>query len=190
MTISKWEREEQLPNYGKLLEIASLTHVNLNWLLTGEGEMFLESEKNQAEIIPFDTENYALIPLYSSKISAGPGLIPDNQVEVQIAFKRSWITRLGDPRNMSLIYVEGDSMLPTLSPGDLVLVDHSRNYLDPNGGIYAISLENHIMVKRLQITPDKKILIISDNPVYENFKVTPDDLIINGRVILAIRKLV
>jgi len=34
--------------------------------------------------------------------------------------------------------------------GDLVLIDHGHNYLDPQGGIYAIALGDSILIKRLQ----------------------------------------
>ena len=64
---------------------------------------------------------------------------------------------------MSIIKVSGDSMEPTLFSGDIVLVDHNRNYIDPQGGIYAIAMDDDvIMIKRLQVIyPLKRIRIIS-----------------------------
>jgi phage repressor protein C with HTH and peptisase S24 domain len=81
---------------------------------------------------------FIFISQVSGHISAGGGLIPDNMVEMRIAFRRDWIQRKGSPENMSLIRVAGDSMEPTLHSGDIVLIDHSRDYVDPHGGIYAI----------------------------------------------------
>ena len=75
-------------------------------------------------------------------------------------------------------------MVPTLISGDLALVDHGKNYLDPQGGIYAISIDSQIMVKRLQIVfPGKHIKIISDNQFYPSIEISPQDLIINGKII-------
>ncbi len=69
---------------------------------------------------------------------------------------------------MSLIRVSVDSMEPTLMSGDLVLVDHNRTTIDLQGGIYAISMDDTIMIKRLQIKyPLSTIRIISDNSWYE-----------------------
>jgi phage repressor protein C with HTH and peptisase S24 domain len=75
-------------------------------------------------------------------------------------------------------------MEPTLYSGDIVLVDHNRNYIDPQGGIYAIAMDDIIMIKRLQVIyPAKKIRIISDNPKYEHLEAEPEQVIINGKVI-------
>jgi len=128
--------------------------------------------------------DFIYIPMVSGKISAGGGLIPETAVELKLAFKRDWIQKHGDPRNMSLIRVSGDSMEPTLNSGDIVLVDHNRNYIDPQGGIYAIAMDDIIMIKRLQVIyPSKKVRIISDNVKYEPLEAESEQIIINGKVI-------
>lgn len=190
-TIQSYLLNERTPSFENLQKIATHLCINLNWLLTGEGEMFIgrpevaESYNKQGT-----EEDFILVPVMSGEISAGGGLIPDETIELRLAFRRDWIKRHGDPSNMSLIRVKGDSMEPTFYSGDLVLVDHSKNYLDPQGGVYAISIDNHIMIKRLQILyPERKIKVISDNPKYESFIVNPDELIINGKVIWFAREI-
>jgi phage repressor protein C with HTH and peptisase S24 domain len=74
-------------------------------------------------------------------------------VDIKIAFRRDWIKKKGSPGNMSLIKVSGDSMQSTLLSGDIVLVDHGHNYIDPQGGIYAIAVDGEIMIKRVQPIP-------------------------------------
>jgi len=128
--------------------------------------------------------DYVFIPLVEGRISAGRGLVPDTNVEIKLAFRRDWIVRIGDPANMSLIRVEGDSMEPTLYSGDIVLVDHNRNFISHDGGIYAIVIDDSILIKRLQVLyPERKIKVISDNPRYEPFIVSPGEIIINGKII-------
>ncbi len=85
---------------------------------------------------------------------------------------------------MSLIKVSGDSMEPTLLSGDLVLVDHSRTTIAPQGGIYAIAIDHEIMIKRVQfLLPQRKLKIISDNKQYEPMETDSDQVRINGKVI-------
>lgn len=85
---------------------------------------------------------------------------------------------------MILIRVIGDSMEPTLESGDIVLIDHSQNYVDPHGGIYAIVVQEEIMLKRLQVLyPSGNVKIISDNLRYQPVEIEPDLLKINGKVI-------
>ena len=86
---------------------------------------------------------------------------------------------------MAVIRVTGDSMEPTLISGDLVLIDLSRRTIDPQGGIYAVSFGEEIMIKRLQQTYHS-VKIISDNVKYDVIELTGDsiaDLEINGKAI-------
>jgi phage repressor protein C with HTH and peptisase S24 domain len=91
---------------------------------------------------------------------------------------------------MSLIKVGGDSMEPTLLSGDLVLVDHSRTAIASQGGIYAISIDREILIKRLHLLyQDSKIHVISDNKQYPPQEIDADKLIINGKVIWYAREI-
>lgn len=91
---------------------------------------------------------------------------------------------------MSIIRVKGDSMAPTLIDGDLVLVDHGREFIDPPGGIYALSINNEIVVKRIQpLFPNGKIRITTDNPLYGQIEVDEDQVKINGKVIWFAREI-
>jgi len=170
------------------------------WLMEGRGEPFPGARESYPEIcgpeeneivIPTEIQNdYTFVPLLKDKISAGRGITAYNAIDVRVAFRREWIKRKGDPKNMSLIKVSGDSMEPTLISGDLVLVDHSKTYIDPQGGIYAITMNDTIMIKRLQIIyQNHKVLVISDNDHYEPIETDLDSVQINGKVIWFAREL-
>ncbi|MBI5634896.1 MAG: helix-turn-helix domain-containing protein [Nitrospirae bacterium] len=183
------------------LIFAKCDDVSASWLLTGEGskdnldlgqgcprsgevEGHLEPPGFCAEEGQTPYSDFVCVPQVSGEISAGGGLVPDNTVEMKIAFRREWIQRRGDPQNMSLIRVSGDSMEPTLLSGDLVLIDHGRNFVDPQGGIYAIAMDDTIMIKRLQVIyPAKTLKIISDNSRYEPLEAVTDQVRVNGKVI-------
>jgi len=133
---------------------------------------------------PIENGDFIYIPQMSGRISAGGGLMPDNRIELRVAFRKDWLNRKGDSSRMSLVKVDGDSMEPTLISGDLVLIDHSRSYVAAQGGIYAIAVHNEIMIKRIHIVfPDGKLKIISDNPKYETMEAEIDKVHINGKVI-------
>lgn len=129
-------------------------------------------------------DDFVYIPQVRGEISAGEGSVPDDVIELKIAFAKDWLKRRGDPKNLSLIRIRGDSMEPTLRSGDLVLVDHNRNYLDPQGGIYAVAMDNLIMIKRVQVLyPTDRVSIISDNPQYESIEIKSAEVRINGKII-------
>ncbi len=66
-----------------------------------------------------------LVPKLAIGASAGAGASVDGEpVEGEVAFDPKWLRGLGaDPRALSIIRVEGDSMAPTLDDGDDILVD-------------------------------------------------------------------
>lgn len=189
--LSELERGKYKPRKPLLLAISYLYKINYEWLTTGKGAKE-EAEKSLVVREPETKYNessttydeFVYVPQMTGRISAGGGFVLDTMIEMKIAFRRDWIQRKGRPENMSLIRTTGDSMEPTLKSGDIVLIDHSRNYVDPHGGIYAIIVEDEITIKRLQILyPSKKIKIISDNVKYESTEVDSDQLKINGKVI-------
>lgn len=158
------------------------------WIATGAGPDIIikkpDGTRIYAEEPAIYNEGLINIKQVTGEISAGGGLIPDETGEVTFCFRKDWIERKGDWKNMSVTRVKGDSMEPTLLSGDIILIDHSKNYVDPHGGIYAIALEHEIMVKRIQVLyPSKKLRVISDNSRYEPAEIDPGQVIINGKVI-------
>ncbi|EMV6922430.1 TPA: XRE family transcriptional regulator [Klebsiella pneumoniae] len=73
------------------------------------------------------------------------------------------------PDSVKVINVRGDSMADTIQPGDLIFVDVSVNSFDGDG-IYVFGFDGKIYVKRLQMIPDK-MLVISDNPKYREWEI-------------------
>lgn len=164
------------------------------WLFQGVGEPFPGAREKYESVCGPDSTfvsvgtgepgEFVYVPQLEGKICCGNGIAPENAIKTQIAFRRDWISRKGNPADMCLIKVAGDSMEPTLFSGDMVLVDHSRNYLDPHGGIYAVYVDDAIMIKRLHAEyPTTKVRIISDNPKYRPIEVDADQVKINGKVI-------
>lgn len=180
---------------GEVIEkLVSRYNFSPDWILKGEGEPFPGARANYKDVCGPErsvfTDEFALIPQVVGLISAGGGRIPDNSSDYQCAFRRDWIKRKGgSPNNMSLIKVSGDSMEPTLRDGDLALVDHGRNNIASQGGIYAIALDDEIMVKRVQPIFPNKLLVISDNKQYPAQEIAAENVRVNGKVIWYARDL-
>jgi hypothetical protein len=94
------------------------------------------------------------------------------------------------PSRMLIVEAQGDSMLPTIAPGERVVIDTGHLLPSPDG-IYALRDQfGAIQIKRLQVLRRKKaaIQIISDNSHHPTEEVRPDDIVIVGRVICALRR--
>lgn len=194
------------PSRKKFGEISTYYKCSLSWLMTDEGEPYPNSDHTEKsvgasyinergdnypafQVIPnqpnFPADDFVFIRQVNGHISAGGGLMPEESADFHCAFRRDWIKkRGGKPDSMSLIKVSGDSMEPTLFAGDLVLIDHSRTSVPHQGGIYAISIDHEIMIKRIQVLfPQNKLRILSDNTHYDPIEADPDQVKINGKVI-------
>ena len=141
-----------------------------------------------------DESEYIHIPRYEVEASAGGGAVVHNEKVVDyLSFRAEWVKNsLGvSVRDLALISVIGDSMEPTLSEGDVVLLDMTtKGVMD--GSIYALQLNGGLLVKRIQRKLDGSIVVKPDNPRYDTEIISEDsaDLLkIIGRVVWVGRRL-
>jgi repressor LexA len=115
--------------------------------------------------------------------SAGPGRLADEEPRRRPgSLSPALLRELGVRADAgSMIRVEGDSMEPTLSDGDEILVDRDRRDVRGKGGIFVIRLDGVLMVKRLRPAIGG-IEVISDNPAYPVRVATAGALEVIGQV--------
>ncbi len=138
-------------------------------------------------------EDYVLIPQLAVGASAGAGSEPGSEAPLAtLAFQSSWVRSIATGRveALSVIGVEGDSMLPTLADGDQILVDtDDRERL--RDGIYVLRTDGALLVKRLSVNPaTRRLAIRSDNDSYPSWDdCDPAGVMVIGRVIWVGRRL-
>jgi phage repressor protein C with HTH and peptisase S24 domain len=132
------------------------------------------------------------VPRLALGASAGSGsLDEDEALAGALAFDARWLRALGGrPDMLSIIRVDGESMAPTLSDGDDIMVDRSDGTARLRDGIYVLRMDDALMVKRLALPPRRgRISIHSDNPLYPAWEdVDPRAVTVVGRVIWAGRR--
>ena len=100
----------------------------------------------------------------AARLSAGTGSFDcSEQVTEYLSFPRAWLSRKGAAASMVAMEVFGQSMEPLIREGDTVLIDQSQDRIMA-GAIYAVGVEDTILVKRLEKHPDALVLN-SENPV-------------------------
>jgi len=171
-----WQGYESGSNYpgGEVFESLARLGINTNWLLTGEGPMRrgegTERDRGGPLAVTADLgPGFIQVPRYDIAASAGGGsVVHCEQVVDYLAFRAEWVqdNLRVDPRYLALIRVTGDSMEPTMSDGDLVLVDTSQRRIATDS-IYVLQFLDGLLVKRVRSHADGTVSIISDNKIYE-----------------------
>ncbi len=181
------------PQLRTLLKIAWNTNASLSWLLTGRGASRLVESPDELENRPIFTchdkkplnnpaassmASYILVPLHGDDLKCDHGGLGETERSVdRMAFKIDWITKEMelDPKELVMVTVQGDSMIPTLHQGDMLLLD-TREGRVCNDGIYVIRQERDLLARRLQRGFDGSIKIKSDNHAYDTLTIPEDQL--------------
>jgi len=143
---------------------------------------------------PLPAQGLIAIPRFDVRASAGPGAFPEGERPVaHLGFEPRFLKQLcgAEPRFLSIIRVEGDSMIPTLSNGDDIMVDRSPEGRRVHDGIYVLRRDETLMVKRLAVHPgSRRLTISSDNSSYPSWPdCDPVGVDIIGRVVWAGRRI-
>ena len=166
-----------------ILELYRAFGLNPDWVETGNGSTFIG--KSDTQDSPFKR-----IPKVRARLCAGGGSFETgSEIKGYYAFQREWLRQKGNIRQMVLMDIFGNSMAPEMRDGDTVLIDESQKDILA-GAIYAVGVDDTIMVKRLEKHPNKLVLL-SDNkdyaPIYLASGETDSARII-GKVVWACRE--
>lgn len=149
--------------------------------------------RQSPRLYPRSKGSLRLVPRMAIGASAGAGALNYDEMPLgQIAFDEGWLRQLGVGSSaVTMIQVEGDSMVPSLGDGDDILVammdDAGHNARD---GIYVLRMDDALMVKRVSFRPNGHLSIKSDNKLYASYDdVAPDQVAIVGRVVWAGRRI-
>ena len=153
----------------RVVDLARVLGVRPEWLSTGTGPMRNDGQKPEIIVEGKVDANIFRIEVLDFSVSAGPGAINNEFVEVlhSVEYPVEEARHMFNGRKQEqirIINVRGDSMSGTIEPGDLLFVDISVQRFDGDG-IYAFLYDETAHVKRLQMMKDK-LLVISDNKTY------------------------
>ncbi len=159
------------------------------------GETDDPAEGAQVPMKPEDVaEQFDLVPLEEIDLEYGMGgTFGDSPVTVQVhQIPRLLMEAMGGRGTTSTsLFVakgRGDSMEPTIADGDMIIVDRSKRQLRDPDRIWALTVGDFHMVKRLR-PRGSSIVLLSDNPKVPEEVVSMEEINLVGRVVFVGRNL-
>jgi len=157
--------------------IDNFPSLNIEWLLTGKGEMLHEkifNESKQNKKLAHISNLEKGIPLIPTVAFAGFGLATFEDVQIEHYYDVPEFKQAD-----FLMRIKGNSMYPKYSSGDIVAcaIIEDRLFFQWNK-IYAINTSSQgVLVKRVKkSTFPECILLVSDNSQYDPFDVPLSDI--------------
>lgn len=189
-SVQRYENGSRTPDESTIRLISQTFGVSLDWLKTGEGEMFTGAP------VKSSIEEGIKIPYFPDVLlSAGEGISPFTEEHFWVEISPELMIKLigvAYTKGLTLLPVYGDSMEPTLKSGSVVVVrlwEYEQNLI--NGAVYAFRVDGDLFVKRVEIDPINQVITFkSDNPKYSSFQIKKEDINrvkIIGRILIDLR---
>lgn len=165
-SISRYETGSRVPDTNTLQKLKEVYHVDLNWLLTGEGEMYQRK--------PYLPDEGPLQRMYvEGEIAAGnPTDVIGERLDTFEIGKRL----VPNVNDFFCFRVNGYSMEPDILHNDLVIIQKSQDWHANVAKTCAVKIDGEITLKRVVHDQNKKmIILVSDNKEYDPIIVNPKD---------------
>jgi len=190
-TIVNYETGKRLPEIDYLIDFAEISGISLFYLLGLRVQV--SSAENATKAIALleaaeeatgkssdpTSKKFVSLPLYSIKdvVNLSEGKDTGKIFDEIPQFSTSWMQRElnATPADLYQIHVDNESMVPTLRPGDTILLDKRATKPDSEG-IYILKMNGMPLLKRLQLLPGGLVKVVSDNPAYETFNINLSDI--------------
>lgn len=182
-TITSKRQRGSVP-YEECVQIALAMGLSLDWLILGKGEppsvSPVQAALEQIAETPMayshlPQSEVAEIPLYDIEAAAGHGRVFDDEKIIgYLPYRADELVREGlVASQLVALRVKGDSMVPTLDDGDLVVVNRANRHPD---GVFVVRVGEDLRIKRVQKMMAGCLRLSSDNDHYAPEVISPDQV--------------
>lgn len=181
---SQWMNGQTL-NGDSLVKVASILGVDPYWLQTGKQS---RHEVNQVQAkYNADSINIHLLAATGSMGNGNENDDADTVIDV-LSVNKHWanktLANITAVSNLAFIHAIGDSMSPTFTNGDILLIDTGIKNVTSDS-VYVLEAHNRLFIKRVRGRMDGSFEISSDNPLIKTVDTLNGDhqIQIKGRVV-------
>lgn len=178
-SLIRYKQNERYPD-PEFLVALSKDRVNINWLLTGSGAMYIKDEFEefingnklkpvQPEIISpnrskqdeteIDTTQSITLPIVGDIAAGEPIEIIDQYgMSGQIDISRTYLK--GNPKNYIVFQVNGRSMEPLIQHADIVVIKSNPIWELANNQVAAVRTNDGVTLKKVQLDHQREQVIL------------------------------
>lgn len=149
---------------------------------------------SQAAFDQIPNDAYVPLPIHDAVLQAGTGAENASEgIHDYLAFRSDWLKRIGVQLSAAaLAHAKGDSMIPAINDGDILLIDTSviappDRIREPKDSrlatIYALRDDHGARVKRIERIGPGQLMLLSDNPAFPPEVKGDADISILGKVV-------
>ncbi len=179
--VGAYEEERAEPKYELLKVIASFFEISLDdFIKETINEKWAPAPKGNLRILSIsvdkdDNENIELVPM-----KASAGYLNGYADPEYVAQLPKFYLPMFKQGTFRAFEIKGDSMLPLVS-GTIIIGEYMENWGDvkPADTYVIISKSEGVVYKRIgnKFKENKKLKLISDNPVYEPYDINGEDIL-------------
>ena len=171
--LTKYENGDLIPSQKFLKLLRYELKVNPNWILTGEGEMFLNDEKEKIIRIEKQDVKGKLLPVLGY-LSGG---IPEKQNVID------WIIISEDLQSDFAMIVDIDDMEPIIPKRAIIMVKKINSIAEIKDGDIVLIHNNGEWTLRRFYLERQMVILKAENKVYKDFNFSTYDLSVKKVII-------
>ena len=169
--VSSWESGRYIPDPQNLKALADIYNVSTDALL-GRQTM-IEPAPRPIQVKPeIEFEEEVQLPIVASLQCGYDHAGEPYTIVGKYPVPKSFIKKYGD--DLKLVYANGQSMIPTIRPGELMVCCPSDWWDD--GTVVVININDSDTVKRKKKKKDGGIDLIPDNSKFKSMHYTPEEI--------------
>lgn len=169
--VSSWETGKYIPDPQNLSALADLYGISTDALL-GRQTMIEPAPRLIQEKPEIEYEEEEFLPIVASLQCGYDHAGEPYTIVGKYGVPKSFIKKYGE--GLKLVYANGQSMIPTIRPGEL-MVCYPGDLWD-DGTVVVININDSDTVKRIYHAKDGGIDLIPDNSKFKSMHYTPEEI--------------
>jgi transcriptional regulator with XRE-family HTH domain len=179
--VGAYEEERAEPKYDLLKTIASFFDISIDEFIKEEiDEKWQPKPKGNLRILSISVDNDGQENIEMVPVKASAGYLNGYADPEYVAQLPKFYLPMFKNGTFRAFEIKGDSMLP-LQSGTVIIGEYVENWSDIKSGetYVVVSKNDGVVYKRIgnRFKENKKLKLISDNPVYEPYEINGEDVL-------------